>query len=94
MSQKDEYIRTGEAQIKDWKAEIDRLRDRAGQTDPQKRPQNSEKVDVLQQKHQKSTEKLQEIKKADQGGWEALKEGFEKLRRDMQESIEEVKTTL
>ncbi len=92
MIPKRTYVEKMKDQHNDWQVDIDSLRTRADSTPEARRADYHERIALLEKQRQETEKSLQEIDKADEGSWEALKEGYEKLRKDMQESIRNAQT--
>ncbi|MBM9606487.1 hypothetical protein [Desulfopila inferna] len=94
MIPKRTYVEKMKDQLNNWQLDIDSLRVRADSIEEPKRADHHQKIAFLEKQKQETEKRLQEIDKADEGSWEALKEGYEKLREDMQESIKNAQTEL
>ncbi len=93
MIPKRTYVEKMKDQLNDWQLDIDSLRARADSTAEPKRADYHERIAFLEKQKQETEKKLQGIDNADEGSWEALKEGYEKLREDMQKSIKNAQNT-
>jgi hypothetical protein len=74
-----EYIETLSAQMVEWDAQIDRLRDKAESATPEARFDYSNAITVLQLKRDEAAAKLQGISTAGDDSWEELRTGTEQI---------------
>ena len=94
MKLKDNYLGLVEHQVKEWQVELDTLRQRVDKGESSTRDDHYKKLDNLQAKHHLAETNLEDLKAASEESWEDLKIGYEKIRKEMQESIANVKTTI
>jgi hypothetical protein len=86
---KDEYIELVEKQIEDWKVEIAKLKAKAGLYGDGAKVEYYEKMQAIERKQHETELKLQEIKEAGEESWEDITNGYEKIRREMDEYIKD-----
>lgn len=94
MKLKDNYLTLVEQQVKEWQVELDTLKEKVDRGEPRTQVDNYKKLDNLKAKHLSAETNLEELKAASEESWEDLKLGYEKIRKEMQESIASVQTTI
>lgn len=77
MSMKDAYLQKIEAQLKEWKSEIDKIKAKADKADADAKLEYYEQIEELRTKQQAAQEKFTELKDAGEDAWEDLKAGVE-----------------
>ncbi|MCB2216545.1 MAG: coiled coil domain-containing protein [Desulfobulbaceae bacterium] len=77
MSMKDAYQQKIEAQLDEWKAEIEKMKARAKDADADGQLEYYKQIDELRMKQEAAREKLSELKRAGEDAWEDLKSGME-----------------
>jgi hypothetical protein len=77
MSMKDAYQQKIEAQLDEWKAEIDKMKARAKKADADGQVEYYKQIEELRMKQDAARAKLSELKRAGEGAWEDLKSGME-----------------
>jgi len=82
MSVKEDYLKKIEAQIKEWSAKIDELKEKGvkGKYD--------EIIENLIAKREAAQNKLQELKKSSDEAWVDIKVGLENARDELKEALE------
>ena len=82
MSVKEDYLKKIEAQIKEWSAKIDELKEKGvkGKYD--------EIMENLIAKRETAQNKLQELKKSSDEAWVDIKVGLENARDELKEALE------
>ncbi|MEE4239991.1 MAG: hypothetical protein V2I36_00890 [Desulfopila sp.] len=93
MSLKDHYLNQVEEQFKEWKYEIDKIEAQAEEAEAETKIDYLRRLDTLKGKQREAKLKLKEIKEAGEESWEDLKTGYEKVREDLQKSIENAQTS-
>ncbi|HEY6873159.1 MAG TPA: hypothetical protein VI298_10585 [Geobacteraceae bacterium] len=73
MDKRTEYVEKLSAQMVEWDAQIDRLKDKAESATPGKRFEYANAIAALQLKRDEAAEKLQGISAASDDEWEGLK---------------------
>lgn len=76
MSKKTEYEKKLQAQLDEFSAEIDRLKERADKAEAGAEPWHHKQIEVLQEKHKLARKKLGELKEAGDDAWEDMKIGI------------------
>lgn len=94
MKLKDIYLEKVEQQVKEWKMDLDTLKERADRAETQTRSDHYKQLDNLKAKQLSAEANLEELKEAGEESWEDLKVGYEKLQKDMQESIANAQTSI
>ncbi len=87
MDKRTEYVETLSAQMVEWDAQIERLKDKAEKATPEVKFEYSTAIAALQLKRDEAAVKLQGISAASDDEWEDLKTGTE-------QTWDEVKTIL
>lgn len=88
MSMKDAYLQKIEAQLEDWKSEIDKMKAKADKADADMKLEYYEKIEELRTKQQAAQEKFTELKNAGEDAWEDLKAGVELAGVSLREALE------
>ncbi len=78
MDKQTEYVEKLSAQMVEWDAQIDQLKDKAESATPEARFEYSEAIAALQLKRDEAAAKLQGISAAGDDDWEGLKAGTER----------------
>ena len=68
-----------DAQLAQWKAEIDVLKAKARRTEVDAKVQYDQSIDALQRKHDEAAKQLHHLKAASDEAWEGLKVSTEKV---------------
>lgn len=79
MNSQAEYVEKLSAQMVEWDNQIERLKDRAESSTPEKTTDYSKAIAALQLKRNEAAEKLQGISTAGGHEWEELKSGTERV---------------
>lgn len=79
MDKRTEYVEKLSAQIVEWDAQIDRLRDKAESASLDEKFEFNNAIATLQLKRDEAAEKLQGISTATDDEWEELKAGTERV---------------
>lgn len=77
MDERTEYVEKLSAQMVEWDNQIERLKDRAESSTPEKTVDFSKAIETLQLKRDEAAKKLQGISTAGDDEWEELKSGTE-----------------
>ena len=86
MSLKDAYVSKMEGQLKEWEAELSKLKARAQKAAAQGRIEYQKQLEASEAKRQAVRQKLEELKKAGEDRWEALKAGLESAWNELKSS--------
>ena len=73
------YEKKLDAQLAQWKAEIDVLKAKAKRTEVDARVNYDQVVDALQRKHDEAGNHLRKLKTAGDDAWESVKVGTDKI---------------
>lgn len=87
MSMKDAYLQKIDAQMEEWKTEIDKMKAKADKADADAKLKYYEQIEELRTKQQAAQEKLRELRNSSEDAWEDLKAGFELARVSLGEAI-------
>jgi hypothetical protein len=79
MDKRTDYIEKLSAQMVEWDAQIDLLKDKAKSATPETPSDYSKDIAALQLKRAEAAEKLQGISAAGDDEWEELKSGTERV---------------
>lgn len=79
MDKKTEYVEKLSAQMVEWDAQIDLLKDKAESAAPEAKFEFNNAIATLQHKRDEAAEKLQGISAASDDEWEDLKTGTEQV---------------
>ena len=79
MDKKMEYVEKLSAQMVEWDAQIDLLKEKAESATPESKFEYSHAIAALQLKRDEAAAKLQGISAASDDEWEDLKEGTERV---------------
>lgn len=92
MSKKEEYEKQFEAQLDEWKAEIDILRAKADKSEAEMRKKYYEQIDDIQKKEKEAREQLASLKKSGEDSWEDLKKGLEQTVNTLKDTFSSIKS--
>ena len=90
QEQKENYQRKIESQLDEWRADIDRLRERAMNATSEAKVKYQENIDKLELKLDEGKEKLKTLKESGGDAWEAVKEGADSIWDTMKATFAEV----
>lgn len=91
MSKKSAYQEKLEAQLHEWDAKIDVLKAKAEKSNASAKAQHKEMIEDLKKKRAAAKDKLQELQRAGEDAWEALKDGVEKSWTELGSALESAK---
>jgi uncharacterized coiled-coil DUF342 family protein len=91
MSEKELYRQKRQAQLDEWKAEIDKLKAKASGASADIQLKLNEQIRELEAKLEKGMAKLAELADAGEDAWESLKEGLESAWESLKSAIGEAK---
>jgi hypothetical protein len=83
MDKRTEYVEKLSAQMVEWDAQIDRLKDKAESASPEEKFEYAPIIAALQLKRDEAAVKLQGISTASNDEWEDLKTGMEQVWGDV-----------
>ena len=90
MSLKEEYQNKIEAQLNEWKAEIEKLKAKADQAEAETKIKLYEQIEGLRVKQQAAHDKLDSLKAVGENAWEELKAGVESTFDELKKGLENV----
>lgn len=88
MNAREAYQQKMEAQLKQWDAEIAKLRARADEAKAQAKIEYYQQIGQLQKKQESARQKLDEMKRAGDSAWQDLKAGLELAWQDLGSAVE------
>ncbi len=91
QEQKENYQRKIESQLAEWRADIDRLREKAKGAKAETRLKYQENIDKLELKMTEGKSKLKDLKESGAEAWDAVKEGADSIWDTMKATFKEVK---
>jgi chromosome segregation ATPase len=77
MSEKELYQQKAQAQLDEWKAELEKLKAKASGASADAQLEMKEQIQALEGKFEEGKAKLAEIAEASDDAWESIKEGIE-----------------
>jgi len=91
QEQKENYQQKIESQLNEWRADIDRLREKAKSATSETKLKYQESIDKLELKLDEGKSKLKDLKESGADAWEAVKEGADSIWDTMKATFKEVK---
>ena len=92
MSRKEAFEKQYEAQLREWKAEIELLRAKADKADADMRIKYHDQIDNLQEKKEKIRKQLSSLQNAGEEGWQDLKKGLEEAGDSLSKAFSSIKS--
>ncbi len=89
MSNKELYKQKKQAQMDEWRAEIDKLKAKAAAASADAKLEMNKKIQVLEGKMQEGKAKLAELADASDEAWETFKDGVESSWDSLKTSVSE-----
>ena len=83
MNEKELYQQKKQAQLDEWKAEVDKLKAKASGASADAQLELNKQIEVLEGKIGEGKTKLAEIADASEDAWESIKEGVESAWESM-----------
>ncbi|SRR6056297_1713147 len=77
MSEKELYQQKKQAQLDEWKAEVDKLKAKASGASADTQMELNKQIEALEGKIEEGQSKLAEIADASEDAWESIKDGVE-----------------
>lgn len=77
MKDKELYQRKMQAQLDEWKTDVDKLKARASKASADTQLKMNEQIKVLDSKIAEGKAKLSELSRAGEDAWESIREGME-----------------
>jgi len=87
MSKKEAYQEKAEAQLREWKADIQKRMAQADKAKAEGKIEFYKRTEVLNAKYQAALKRLQELKEAGADNWEEFKTGVEAALREVKEAL-------
>jgi chromosome segregation ATPase len=94
QEQKETYQKKFQDQLDEWRADIDRLRERAKTASAETKHKYSEQIDKLELKLEEGRARLNEMKESGADVWDSVKDGAESIWDTMKATFSEVKDKL
>ena len=95
MNEKELYQQKKQAQLDEWKAEIDKLKAKASGASADAQIKLNKQIEALEGKIEEGKAKLAEIAEAGEDAWESIKDGVESawdsMRSAFSEAVEKFK---
>lgn len=86
------YIEKLEAKLKEWSAEFDKLKEKAGSSEAKIKEEYHKKIEDLRPRVEDINKRIQKLKESSEETWEELKSGTEKAWQEMKGAIEKAKS--
>ena len=83
MTEKDAYERKAEAKMREWQADIDKLRAQADQVSADARIEYDRQIVKLVEQQKAARQQYEKLEKASGEAWTDMKSGMEKAWADM-----------
>ena len=87
MSDKEAYQKMIEAQIDEWKAEMDKFRARAEKYEAEGRIEAESRLEELKARREAAEAKLAELKQTGDAAWNDLKRGLDRAVQDLGDAM-------
>lgn len=87
MNDKELYQQKQQAQLDEWKAEVDRLRAKASGASADAQLEMNKQIKVLESKLEEGMAKLAELAKAGEDAWESIKVGVDAAWGSMKSAL-------
>jgi uncharacterized protein YhaN len=94
MSRKDAYQKKLEAQLDEWKAEIEMLKAKAGTATAGARLEYEKALAELRERREMAKKKLDELRRASDDAWEDLKDGVEDAWKAVGDAMKKLRSKL
>lgn len=92
MNEKELYQQKKQAQLNEWKAEVDKLKAKASGASADAQLELNKQIEALEGKIEEGKTKLAEIADASEDAWESIKEGVESAWESMKSAFSELKS--
>lgn len=86
---RDAYIDKMHAKMKEWNADIDKLKGKVDASGTQVRENYTKRIEELKLKRDAFKARIQKLSKAGEDSWEELKSGTEKSWNEIRKSLDE-----
>jgi len=87
MNEKELYQQKKQAQLDEWKAEVDKLKARTSGASADAQLELNKQIEALEGKIEEGKTKLAEIADASEDAWESMKEGVESAWESMKSAF-------
>ena len=92
--QKETYQQKIQEQLDEWRADIDRLKEKAKNATAETKLKYQDNIDKLEHKMDEGKSKLKNLKESSAEAWDAVKDGADSIWDTMQATFAEVKERL
>lgn len=92
MGIKEAYEQKLQAQLDEWKADIDKLKAKANEADADAQIEYYNQIDELRAMQETARNKLTELKESSDDAWEDLKAGIESARTSLGNALKSAKS--
>ncbi|MDX1605780.1 MAG: hypothetical protein R3202_06275 [Candidatus Competibacterales bacterium] len=83
---KDAYQQKLQAQLDEWRADIDKLRARAEQAEADTRLELQQQIEALQARHQAAAEKLDKLRQSGEEAAKTMQSGIEAAWKELEQA--------
>jgi len=94
QEKKESYQQKIQEQLDEWRADIDRLKEKAKNATAETKLKYQENIDKLELKMDEGKSKLKDLKESGSEAWDAVKEGADSIWATMKATFAEVKERL
>lgn len=94
QGQKENYQHKFESQLDEWRADIDRLKEKARHATAERKLKYQEHIDKLELKMAEGKSKLKDLRENGGEAWESVKDGADSIWDTMKATFAEVKEKL
>ncbi|MGQ3684652.1 MAG: coiled coil domain-containing protein [Candidatus Loosdrechtia sp.] len=88
MTVKETYEKKLQAQLDEWEAEINKLKDKADKAAAEAQPEYNKLIDELRSMQEAAKKKIAELKAAGDNAWEHLEEGIENIFNSLGKALD------
>ncbi|OOV88367.1 coiled coil domain-containing protein [Oceanospirillum linum] len=88
MSKKEAYQQKVEAQLDEWKADIDKLKSKADQANASAQVEYYEQIEQLKTKQEAVSSKFEELRNSSDDAWSDVKSGLELAKESLSEAMD------
>ena len=92
MSTKEAYEKKLEAQLREWKNDIDKMKAKADKADAEAKLEYYKQIEELRTKQEAAQKKLTELKSAGGDAWEDLKTGIDLAWKSLGEAVKSARS--
>ena len=90
MNLKEDYHQKLQAQLGEWKTELDKLKVKADKTEASVKLEYYKQIDSLREKQEVAKQKLAGLKHASENSWEDLKTGVDGAWKELGEALKSI----